>query len=222
MYKCFFSFNSVSASLFLTFWFFLQFSFASISRTSDNPILTPLSYALPFIVVTIVYYILKSDGNDLASIPFANVQVKYLLKSLGYWFIYIVFAIGSIYLIYIFNPELFERYFKDLYVQQYIEKLLEKNYFLAITTIAILPGILEEFLFRGIILQNFLKVMKPAEAIILTSLLFSVVHMEVVRIFYTFLLGLTLAYTAYKYNSIKYPMILHIVNNLITILCYRL
>ncbi|MDL2242112.1 CPBP family intramembrane metalloprotease [Bacteroidales bacterium OttesenSCG-928-K03] len=92
---------------------------------------------------------------------------------------------------------------------------------LNILIIAIIPAIGEELLFRGI-LQKMLtnKIRNYHWAIIITSIIFSAVHME----FYSFLprviLGMILGYTFYYTGNIIVPMVIHFVNNTISIVMY--
>ncbi|SET74026.1 sodium transport system permease protein [Natronincola peptidivorans] len=79
--------------------------------------------------------------------------------------------------------------------------------------IAVTPGICEEILFRGFAFRPIEKNLGPKAAIIITSLMFAVVHLDFVRLFPTFLLGLVFGYVAYKTKSIYPAIVLHILNN---------
>ena len=82
-------------------------------------------------------------------------------------------------------------------------------YFVAI---AIVPPIIEEFIFRGAILGS-LRKQGDAFAIIVSAVLFGFMHGNFIQTPVTFLTGLILGYLTVKTNSIIPAMILHFVNN---------
>ena len=84
----------------------------------------------------------------------------------------------------------------------------------AIATL-ILPPLVEEIVFRGLIL----KYLERAGACfivanLIQALLFGIFHMNIVQGIYTSLLGFLLGYLAYRYDSILAPMITHALFNL--------
>lgn len=82
-------------------------------------------------------------------------------------------------------------------------------YFVAI---AIVPPIIEEFIFRGAILGT-LRKHGDAFAIIVSAVLFGFMHANFTQTPVTFLTGLILGYLTVKTNSIIPAIILHFVNN---------
>ncbi len=84
----------------------------------------------------------------------------------------------------------------------------------AISTL-ILPPLLEETVFRGLILQYLGKTgVRFFVANIIQAVLFGVFHMNIVQGIYAFFLGLLLGYLAYRYDSILVPMGMHLFYNL--------
>ena len=79
----------------------------------------------------------------------------------------------------------------------------------------ILPPILEETVFRGLILQYLGKTgAKFFVANIIQAVLFGIFHMNLAQGIYTFFFGLLLGYLAYRYDSILAPMVMHFFYNL--------
>lgn len=79
----------------------------------------------------------------------------------------------------------------------------------------ILPPIVEEVIFRGLILQYLGKAGASfIVANLIQAVLFGIFHMNLVQGIYTALLGFLLGYLAYRYDSIFVPMILHAIFNL--------
>lgn len=78
---------------------------------------------------------------------------------------------------------------------------------------AILPGIFEELVFRGIVLQGFRKNFSDAIAVVLSALFFALMHGSLQQLIYPFLLGLIFGWLALRTGSIVTTMIVHILNN---------
>lgn len=83
--------------------------------------------------------------------------------------------------------------------------------------IALTPGICEEILFRGFALKPLEKRWGSKAAVIVTSLAFAIVHLDFLRLFPTFLLGLSFGYITVKTRSIFPAIILHVLNNSLAI-----
>lgn len=91
------------------------------------------------------------------------------------------------------------------------------TFLLAIFGIAIIPGICEELLFRGVMQKNIMNDKKPIYAILITSTLFMLMHGDVYSIPYTFALGVLMGYLAYRSSSVLPAICYHIVNNTIAV-----
>ena len=104
-------------------------------------------------------------------------------------------------------PKLFEQY----------AKLIELSGVgvnpISIFTAIVLAPIGEETLFRGVILTKSRKIMPFLWANIFQSVLFGVVHGNIVQGVYVFIFGLLLGYVQYRYQNIIYPILLHAVFN---------
>lgn len=79
--------------------------------------------------------------------------------------------------------------------------------------VVILSPIVEEIIFRGVIL-NKLRIYGERRAIWFTALTFALFHGNLSQFFYAFILGLIFGYVAIKTNTIRYAVILHIGVNL--------
>lgn len=86
------------------------------------------------------------------------------------------------------------------------------NFFLQMFLVAVLPAIGEEFLHRGIVLQG-IKHMGFKKAIVLSSLLFGLVHFNIQQVCYAFVVGLILGLVAVVSKNIWPAIIIHFVNN---------
>ena len=83
---------------------------------------------------------------------------------------------------------------------------------LFVTTIAIVPGIFEEILFRkGLI--NLTKGLGEKFAIMISSIVFAICHLNVTQGIFAFLMGLILGTIYVKTNKMRYNIIIHTLNN---------
>ena len=99
---------------------------------------------------------------------------------------------------------------------EYIEKLfamLTKRDIWTFLTVGITGPILEEVLFRGIILDGFLNRYKPGKAIFWSALLFGLFHMNPWQFIPAFLTGLLLGYIYLKTRSLIPVIFIHIIIN---------
>lgn len=89
---------------------------------------------------------------------------------------------------------------------------------LFVLSIAIIPGIFEELLFRkGLI--NLTKDFGDKFAILFSSLVFAVCHLNVTQGIFAFLMGLVLGTLYVKTGNMKYNMLLHALNNAYAAIC---
>jgi membrane protease YdiL (CAAX protease family) len=86
--------------------------------------------------------------------------------------------------------------------------------FLGLVVVAIIPGIGEEFVFRGLIQNHVYGISKNIHvAIWVSALLFSLFHMQFYGLVPRMLLGALFGYLYYFSGNIIYPMVAHFFNN---------
>lgn len=78
---------------------------------------------------------------------------------------------------------------------------------------AVAPAICEEFLFRGFVFSIFKKKYAPAIAIILTSILFGIFHLNFIKLVSTAILGISINYAFYVTDNMIIPAYIHFINN---------
>ena len=89
--------------------------------------------------------------------------------------------------------------------------------YISIISTGIIGPILEEVLFRYILLNNLKKFNTSKKSIIIATLIFAIVHGSIIKIIYAFILGLILNIIYHKYNNIKANILIHISANIIAI-----
>ena len=89
--------------------------------------------------------------------------------------------------------------------------------FLAVLTAALLPALFEELLFRGVVLQS-LRRFGDLFALGVTSILFSLLHRNLVQIPNALITGMVLGYMVLRTGSVRASIFCHFVNNLLPII----
>ncbi len=88
---------------------------------------------------------------------------------------------------------------------------------IGILSISILAPILEELLFRGAITKKLLSLYSPKVAILLSALVFGVIHWNPAQVVPAFLIGLLLAWMYYRTGSLIPVIVIHIINNSLSV-----
>ncbi|AQT68581.1 CAAX amino terminal protease self- immunity [Anaerohalosphaera lusitana] len=88
--------------------------------------------------------------------------------------------------------------------------------------ICIIPAIVEEIAFRGLIQHWLVRAITPLKAMLLASALFTALHLTVLSAPYLFAVGMLLAWVKYKTGSLYPPMILHFVHNAVAVFIFPL
>ena len=101
---------------------------------------------------------------------------------------------------------------EELAKAQY-ELMKENSLWVNLLVIALLPAICEETLFRGFLLSAFTNEKYPARGILLTGILFGIMHISLIKLLPITILGIAIAYAVYKTKSIFAGMLIHFLNN---------
>ncbi len=93
------------------------------------------------------------------------------------------------------------------------------QFFLAVFIIAFLPALFEELLFRGVLQNLFVRWWKkPLLAIIVTSIIFSLIHASYYLFISRFILGLALGLLFHLSKNIWINTLAHFINNLLAVI----
>jgi hypothetical protein len=99
--------------------------------------------------------------------------------------------------------------------KELFETMFSKT-FPAFLTAVIAAPLLEELIFRGIVLEGFLKNYSPAKAILWTNILFGLAHLNPWQFLGAFLMGIFISWVYYKTRNLILPVFIHFINNLIS------
>ncbi len=100
----------------------------------------------------------------------------------------------------------------DFFREAFEQMMGEKSIF-SFATIAIAAPILEELIFRGVILDGLLKKYTPQKAIFISSFLFAFLHLNPWQFIAAMAIGAFSGYIYYKTKNLLFCIIIHFVNN---------
>ena len=92
-----------------------------------------------------------------------------------------------------------------------------RSLMLAAASSALMPAIFEELLFRGAILQSLRRFGEPF-ALFCSTLLFALLHRNLVQFPNAFITGMLLGFLALRTGTLLVPMLCHFINNLVPLL----
>ena len=93
--------------------------------------------------------------------------------------------------------------------------------FLSIILIAVIPAIVEEILFRGIIQKGLINKYNTNTGIILASFLFAIIHINPHVLLTIFLFAILLGFVYHIYKNILYNILIHFTLNFLAVLLIR-
>ncbi|WP_163718311.1 CPBP family intramembrane glutamic endopeptidase [Mangrovibacterium lignilyticum] len=123
-----------------------------------------------------------------------------------------LFAIlGAIALIFLMEP--LEQFVPATSILQLHFANLTNQKFGSLLFIVILSPIMNETIFRGVILRGLLKNYKPVVSILLGSLIFALFHVSLLQAVIAFALSLFIGFIYWQTRSLALCILLHILNN---------
>lgn len=124
-------------------------------------------------------------------------------------------GIGSV----AFKHNAYLRYFDDI-IREDLFKIYEIGIVWSFLYIAIIAPVLEEMFFRGLLLRSYLKRYSAEAAIIITALLFGIMHGQYIMVFWGCILGLLLAWLYLLTRSLWPCILAHSFSNLTALIAY--
>lgn len=171
---------------------------ADILNINIRLILPELIMLVPaFLYVTV----LKPD--NLGQINFSSPSLTNVIKIILFTFCVMPFItiLSSISTIFVEN-----------HAANTMSYLTSNPLWLNILFIALIPAICEEYLFRGLLFHGY-KRRNPLKAILMSSLLFGLIHMNVNQFIYAFVMGCILCMLVYATGTVISSMIAHFIFN---------
>ncbi len=100
-------------------------------------------------------------------------------------------------------------------IKDAIAELIHQTGIYSFLMVVILAPIFEEYIFRGVILRGLLKTISPIKAVLLSSFLFGIVHLNPWQFVTAFLIGIFSGWLYYKFKDLKLCILVHFCVNAI-------
>lgn len=100
-------------------------------------------------------------------------------------------------------------------MQELLLELSSRKGIFTFIALVIAAPIMEELIFRGIILDGLLKRYSPVKSIILSSVLFGILHLNPWQFVSAFIGGLFIGWVYYRTRKLSLSILIHSVNNLV-------
>lgn len=98
-----------------------------------------------------------------------------------------------------------------------VEDVTKYPPWLALTAFAIVPAVVEEYVFRGVVLGEYLKI-ETSAAVLLSSLFFALLHFSLGSVLYGFFFGCVFALVRTATGNLVYTTAMHMVFNALNVL----
>ncbi len=91
------------------------------------------------------------------------------------------------------------------------------GFVLSVFCTAILPAVCEEFVHRGILMRGLYNSISVKHSLIISSICFGLMHLNIVQVFYATILGLLIGFVSIVGKSIWPAVIIHFTNNFVNV-----
>lgn len=103
------------------------------------------------------------------------------------------------------------------WMKEALDSMMESGLLYNLLTVSVLAPIMEEFVFRGVILRGLLRRIRPVWAVFWSSALFALAHMNPWQAVPAFVIGCLFGWLYYKSGSYWTVVLLHALNNAATV-----
>lgn len=194
--------------------FLLGFTGAFTELPGDSPLFFVINiYIIPVVTWTLVilYGLWRSESgwSELWGEKTKSVMPYILVLIMFTGLSFVVSEIDNYVRHFYPMTDFWKEIFQDIY---------RADVWLSFFGIAIIPPVLEEIVFRGIILKGFLNRYNAWVAIGLSSFLFAIIHLNIWQFTTAFIAGLFLGWVFYKTRSLFIVIFAHAVVNAIAVL----
>lgn len=114
----------------------------------------------------------------------------------------------------------YEKSLKEIesYTENLIKQAMKQSLLLNVFLFGFLPAVCEEFFFRGFLLQTLKRIAPTWAALLLSALIFSLLHFQIYGFFVRWLMGILLGFIFLYGGGIFGAILAHFINNFATVL----
>lgn len=164
------------------------------------------------IVIPVMLFLFHRDRRNEKILGIAQNKKASLWKYAGVIGISAVLCIGINNLIMIGNLQAVSAGY-----EQTSKALYSASLPVQVMSLGVLVPIAEELVYRGVMYRRMRQKAGFIRSAVSASLIFAIIHGNMVQMLYAFLMGMVLCYMYEKYGSIKAPVLGHMVMNLVSI-----
>ena len=171
---------------------------------------TAAGYATVFVAAALFFRLLCSADH------YEPLRARFSLPR--HFFVYLFLALSLNLVFAVANSYLVEPFHYSSFMED-VTSTPAANYeiVLAMLTTAVVPAFVEELLFRGVILNNLMPYGRDT-AVVLSALTFGLMHQNAGQFLYTTVTGLVLGYVFVVSGNIWAGVLIHFVNNALSVL----
>jgi uncharacterized protein len=160
-------------------------------------------FSLLVLIVAIVDY-----KNILPLLKLKNLKAKpiFVILLLAPLLAYGVNSLGGYLNNLFFNDSTYYKYYYDFIFSS-------SPLFLTILSVGVIPSIFEEIAFRGFVFKELYSISSLKITILITTILFTVLHLSFISYIWIFPLGIVFGYLRARYRTLWYSIIAHFTYN---------
>ncbi|MBR6918251.1 MAG: CPBP family intramembrane metalloprotease [Clostridia bacterium] len=187
-----------------------QSNVSFLSQDDNAYLIAALLGVLIFAIPSAIYARARGRGfiSHMRLKLFKAIDIPMMIFALGFM---IFGAAMYAFYVYRFAPELFDRTSSAAFSSSDRSAV---NGIYAVLSVAILPAITEEFLYRGIVVTEYERSGVVLSAI-LSSFSFALIHFDIVKLPVYFFNGIILTVVLYATRSLIAAMVIHAANNIV-------
>jgi len=197
--------------------FTLIFAVFGIKYNIENPLIyfVMTSVISVFSLGGVIWYVMKSKDLNWDYIKGSSVKSTYLYNKIAMLMIGLAIVVSEL-------DNLIQRIIpmSETYMDIF-EGVINNNLFLVFLSLCIVAPLLEEMLFRGILLRGLLKNLEHWSAIFFSAFLFAILHMNIWQGIGAFFVGVFIGWLFFKTGSIYIAIFAHFINNLFVVLAVQ-
>jgi len=205
---------AIALGLFIAIKLGIESAISGGSAQADNAgqlVYSQINLMIPVVVsafgtLLIIFFILRKEWKTEKFWSFAGVKISpaLLCLSLG-----IAANILTICILSMLSVSQQPSPLDDLFGNSLIVDLL---------VVAVLAPVLEEIIFRGIVLKRLSKITRRNTAVFLQALIFGIIHLNLLQGVYAFFLAIFIGYIYIWFDSVWYAVLIHVAYNATNIL----
>ena len=172
-----------------------------------------------FIVIPAMIYVISNKFSFKAVFRFNKIPLKQFFYAFGV-------SLSSIVIVDEIDRLVMRIFPMPDFLIEALEQIVKVDgwvdYTVLIISVVVMAALAEEMIFRGMIQKSVESFKDPANAIVITAVIFAVVHFNPWTALQITLLGIVLGYLTWKSNSIYPAIMLHGMNNLFSVIMINL